>query len=147
MYRPSFEPDTCRVSSEMLPLLPAFSLHDYVIWQILPHFILCIPFVTLISVRPDISLCRASLLCLVQEQQFCAYSLRGITYEKSLRNELRHGKQVYRSLVLGASDPNGIIKRSAVGICRLEYAYVETALEIESHTPDENKTRKMVLVR
>jgi hypothetical protein len=56
------------------------------------------------------------------------------------------GRKVCRSLVLGALDPNGIVKRSAVGICILDSAYVRTGLEIESRTPDENKTRKMVRV-
>ena len=56
------------------------------------------------------------------------------------------GSKVYRSLVLGALDPNGIVKRSAVGICVLDSAYVRTGLEIESRTSDENKTRKMAHV-
>jgi hypothetical protein len=53
------------------------------------------------------------------------------------------GSKACRSLVLGASHPDGIVKRSAVGICILKFAYVHTGLEIESHSPDGNKTRKM----
>jgi len=56
------------------------------------------------------------------------------------------GSKVCRSLVLGALDPNGIVKRSAVGICILDSAYVRTGLEIESRTPDDNKTRRMAPV-
>jgi len=56
------------------------------------------------------------------------------------------GSKVFRSLVLGALDPNGIVKRSAVGICILDRAYMRTGLEIESRTPDDNKTRKMAPV-
>jgi hypothetical protein len=61
---------------------------------------------------------------------------------------IRHdtGSKVCRSLVLGALDPNDIFKRSAVGICILDSAYVQTGLEIESRTSDENKTRKMAPV-
>lgn len=55
------------------------------------------------------------------------------------------GNKTCRSLVLGALDPNGIVKRSAVGICILDSAYVRTGLEVDSRTPDENKTRKMAL--